>query len=340
VAERAVVTTLTTVEGKSLTEVTLRIRNHAQPFVKVELPPGAQLLSTEVEGERVKPVKGDDGSRVPLLRPGLDSSRAYTVSFVYHNAGSRFAKGGAYEMGLPKLDIPINLLTWEVSLPDRLEVKQFGGNATAAENLPAATQDLITANLDGSDDIVANVAVQNEVDLSDLQPGQVGGIVTDPNGAVVVNANVTVVNKQTGATLSTRSDAEGRWLISNALPGPTTVRVESSGFKIMHHETNLVATQPGLIGTQLEIGAVSEAVNVTAANNLTLDGIKKLEAQARQGRAMQLQQPSANVGRLQTRVAGILPVRIDVPKSGRSYRFVRTLVLDEETKISFNYKSR
>src|SRR6185503_756748 len=54
VAERATVTTLANVEGKSLTEVTLRVRNHAQPFIKVELPPGASLLSTEVEGERVK----------------------------------------------------------------------------------------------------------------------------------------------------------------------------------------------------------------------------------------------------------------------------------------------
>src|ERR1043165_8208873 len=43
VAERATVTTLTNVEGRSLTEVTLRIRNHSQPFVKVELPAGAQL---------------------------------------------------------------------------------------------------------------------------------------------------------------------------------------------------------------------------------------------------------------------------------------------------------
>src|SRR5215207_1771886 len=83
VAERATVTTLTNVEGRSLTEVTLRVRNHAQPFMKVELPPGAQLLSAEVEGERVKPVEGTDGSRIPLLRPGLNSSKAYTVSFVY-----------------------------------------------------------------------------------------------------------------------------------------------------------------------------------------------------------------------------------------------------------------
>src|SRR5262249_59688034 len=52
VAERATITTLTNIEGKTLTEVTLRVRNHSQPFVKVELPTGAQLLSAEVAGER------------------------------------------------------------------------------------------------------------------------------------------------------------------------------------------------------------------------------------------------------------------------------------------------
>jgi hypothetical protein len=81
---------------------------------------------------------------------------------------------------------------------------------------------------------------------------------------------------------------------------------------------------------------------VTGASNnfMTLDGVRKLEEQARQNRALQLQTPSANVMNLQKRVAGILPVRIDVPKSGRSYRFVRTLVMDEETRISFNYKAK
>ena len=343
VAERATVTTLTTVEGKSLTEVTLRVRNHAQPFVKIELPPGAQLLSTEVEGQRVKPVLGADGSRVPLLRAGLDSSRAYTVSFVYLNIGTRFTKNGKYDMGLPKLDIPINLLTWEVSLPDRLEVKQFAGNATAAEYLPAATQDMLATNFENFDDTAANFTAQNEIELSDLQPGQVGGIVTDATGAVVPNAMVTVVNNQTGASLSTRSDSEGRWVIANASPGPTRVTVDAPGFKKMQHEMNLAAVQPGLIGTTLEPGQISEVVTVTAGgavNNISIDGVRRMEEQARQNRAAQLQTPSANVTNLQRRVAGILPVRIDVPKSGRSYRFVRTLVMDEETRISFNYKAK
>jgi len=36
----------------------------------------------------------------------------------------------------------------------------------------------------------------------------------------------------------------------------------------------------------------------------------------------------------------VLPVRVDVPRAGTSYRFARALVLDEETKVTFNYKSK
>ena len=338
VAERAVVTTLANVEGRALTEVTLRVRNHAQPFMKVELPAGAQMLSTEVEGQSVKPMKDGDGSRVPLLRAGLDSSRAYTVSFVYLNTGSAFAKTGSYDIALPRVDIPINVLTWELSLPDRLEVKQFSGNAFAAELLPGAAQEVLAALDDVSEDALAHV--QYEVDLGNIQPGQIGGIVVDPMGAVIPNASVTVVNKQTGTSLSTKSDSEGRWLIPNAPPGPTRVQVESQGFKTTQFEMNLVALQPGVVSIPLEVGTVSESVTVQSgrSNTFLVDGVDKLEEQARKNRALQMSTASQNVTNLQRRVAGILPVRIEVPRSGRSYRFVRPLVLDEETKIAFQYK--
>lgn len=39
-------------------------------------------------------------------------------------------------------------------------------------------------------------------------------------------------------------------------------------------------------------------------------------------------------------VAGVLPVRVDVPRAGSSYRFARALVLDEETKLTFGYKTK
>jgi hypothetical protein len=340
VAERATITTLTNIEGKSLTEVTLRVRNHAQPFVKVDLPAGAQLLSAEVEGERVKPVVGPDGSRVPLLRVGLNSSGAYTVSFVYLSSGGKFAKNGGYEMTLPKLDIPVNVLTWEVSLPDRLEVRQFGGNALAAELFPAAAQTAIVDGLDYSDEKDANAWIQIGAGIDNLTAGQVGGIVVDPNGAVVVNATVTVVNKQTGASQTTQSDGEGHWIVSGVQPGPVTVTVASPGFSNFQQEFAIDASRPARLGTTLQPGSVSETVQVTADALINGREVQKLEEQVRTRQLAQLNAPSANVFSLQRRVAGILPVHVDVPRSGKSYRFVRPLVLEEETKITFQYKSK
>ncbi len=336
IAERATVTTLTNVEGRALTEVTLRVRNHAQPFMKVELPAGAQLLSAEVEGERVKPVLGQDGSRVPLLRVGLDSSKAYTVSFVYLSSGLRFSKNGTYDMALPRLDVPVNLLTWEVSLPERLEVKQFGGNALAAELLPPEMANNVL--IDGDD--AGNYASNNLplTNLTALDPGQIGGIIVDPMGAVVPGAEVTVTNTQTGAKLITRSDAEGRWVISGMQPGAVKVDISSPGFKFAQYDLQLQASVPSRIGTTLEVGAAAETVTITDNSSLTNES--RVQRAVTQRQVAQLNMPSQNVFNLQRKVAGVLPVRIDVPRSGKSYRFVRPLVLDEETRITFQYKSK
>jgi hypothetical protein len=338
VAERGTITTLANVEGNTLTEVMLRVRNHAQTFVRVELPAGAVMVSAEVEGQTVKPVIGPDGNRVPLTRPGLDASRPYSVSFVFSTAGARFAKSGTYEMAIPKLDIPISFMTWEVSLPDRVEVKRFDGNAMAAELFPQSV------SFDGVDDSVyVEQPAGPGVDLDDLGPGEVGGIVVDPNGAIVPNAQVTVENMQTGTKLSTQTSNEGRWLISGAQSGPVQVTVAAPGFKDKVHYLALSGSRSGQIGTTLEVGAVTESVTVTAGdnknNNNTNTNFRAIQ-ELRLNPGVQINAPSQNVANLQRRVAGILPVKVDVPASGKAYRFVRPLVIDEETRISFQYKSK
>lgn len=340
IAERATITTLLNVEGKSLTEVTLRVRNHAQPFVKVDLPQGASLLSAEVEGEKVIPVQGADGSRVPLLRAGFRPSGAYTVSFVYLSSGSPFAKSGAYEMALPKLDVPVNLLMWEVFLPDRVEVKQFAGNALSASLLPTKTQDMLVGGANESDDMDENSLAQKGIELGSLEAGQVGGIVADPSGAVVAGAVVTVVNTQTGATQTTRSDSEGRWVVSGVPSGPVSVKVDSQGFSSFQQELNFEPSRPARLGVTLNAGGTRETVSVPGDRKDMERASRRIEDQARKSQAAQLNAPSQNVFSLQRRVAGILPVRVDVPRAGKSYRFVRPLVLEEETRITFQYKSR
>src|SRR6185436_20514310 len=109
--------------------------NRAQSFVKVQLPPGAAVLSAEVAGEPVKPAEGKDGTRVPLLRPGFRSDGPYVVSFVYLHPGTPFLKKGERQMTLPRMDVPVNLVEWELFVPDRYRADRFDGNAITAETV-------------------------------------------------------------------------------------------------------------------------------------------------------------------------------------------------------------
>ncbi len=353
VAETAQVTTLVTSEGKSLTEVKLTVKNQAQPFLKVALPAGATILSADVGGERVKPVQGPDGNRVPLLRPGFRPSDSYTVSFVFMHSGAPFAKKGGADLSLPSMDIPISLLSWEIFLPEQYKVKDFGGDVIAANRVPQPfrEEEGMLGLRDREDDKLNNLKLE-------AFPGQMGGYVTDPTGAAVPNARVTITSTSNGATRTATTDASGRWLIGGLGSGNYKAKTEAQGFQSSVLNLNYDANRPSMYGFQLNLGTVSETVEVTASapqverslsesRTITRSSINNLPVGGRNygdlvGLAPGSNQnvASANVINLQRRVAGVLPVAIDVPHAGTSFSFVRPLVLDEETKVTFSYKTR
>ena len=94
---------------------------------------------------------------------------------------------------------------------------------------------------------------------------------------------------------------------------------------------------------RLSVGEASTTVEVTAEAPM-IEGLNPRGDSGREKKKKQAEQqasgPSSNVMNLQRRVAGVLPVRVDVPRAGTSYSFVRPLVLDEETKVTFNYKNK
>ena len=337
VAESAQVTTLVTSEGKSLTEVKLTVKNQAQPFLKVALPAGASILSADVGGERVKPVQGPDGSRVPLLRPGFRPNVSYTVSFVFMHSGAPFAKKGGADLSLPSMDIPISLLNWEVFLPEQYKVKDFGGDVIAANRVPPAFQaDAATYSYNSPDNEEPILA--GKVSIGAILPGQLGGVLADPSGAVIANARVTVTQTDVGYSRSTNTDQQGRWVVSNVPSGRVRIQAESQGFKTTVRDAIYDSARPSTYSFALGIGSTSEVVEVTSEAPALNGRYSELQIQTKN--APQQQAASANVVNLQRRVAGVLPVAIDVPRAGTSFSFVRPLVLDEETKVTFSYKSR
>jgi hypothetical protein len=340
VAESAEVTTLVTSDGKSLTEVKLIVKNQAQPFLKVALPAGANILSADVGGERVKPVLGLDGNRVPLLRTGFHPTGSYVVSFVFMHSGAPFARKGGAELALPNMDIPISLLSWEVFLPERYKVKDFGGDVVAANLVPAAfREEEYSFNNAGSGGVPSNVRMES-------LPGQMSGYVVDASGAVVPYARV-IITSETGVSRSATTDAQGRWMVAAMPSGNFKATVEMPGFKTSVFNLNYDSNQPSMYNFPLNVASTAETIEVTAqasqaGNQInvfhgSLGGrnfVAKLPTGAVQNSA------SESVINLQKRVAGVLPVPVEVPRAGTSFTFVRPLVLDEETKVTFSYKTR
>jgi hypothetical protein len=366
VAERAIVTTLVTSEGKSLTEIKLTVKNQAQPFLKVDLPAGVNILTAEVAGEKVKPVQGADGSRVPLLRTGFRPAGAYTVSFVFLHSGSPFAKKGDAGLSLPKMDIPISILEWEVFLPEQYKVKDFGGDALATTFWPSRLE--LYAKLQnfgpgegggvGGGTFRAGSGVAglpangrtftNRIELSPgiaLAPNQLGGVVIDPSGAFISAAIVEAQNITTHATWSASTSSDGRWLLPNVPSGTYQITAYAPGFQTMRSTISYDASNPHAYQIGLNVGTVSSAVMVeaeasTVETSTAQIGGRKEKKNKNAPTPAPPPPASANVYNLQQRVAGVLPVAVDIPRAGASYRFLRPLVLNEETKLSFAYKSK
>jgi hypothetical protein len=335
VADRAVATTLLTVDGRTLTEVALTLRNRAQPFLRVELPAGASMISAEVAGETAKIAQAADGVRVPLLRPGFRPSGPYAVSFVYVHSGQPFAKKGRAGLALPKMDVPIGLVEWEMFVPDRYRVRHFDGDALLQP--PVSPSGRAVVGVEGA--VKAGGAMSGSASGIGAgagggagggefrpAPGQLVGVVTDEGGAALPGATITLIADGKPASQAT-ANASGWFMLPATGRGRVTVVADLAGFKRVERRISFDPARPRRLDFRLAVGELSETVTVAADN----EGGRDESAQAA---------PSQNVFNLQQRVAGVLPVRIDVPRAGAAYRFVRPLVLDETTSVSFDYRTR
>src|SRR5215470_14663519 len=66
--------------------------------------------------------------------------------------------------------------------------------------------------------------------LSQEAGGTIVGTVTDPSGAAVANASVTIKNVATGVERSAETNADGLYTAPQLIPGSYEITVTSSGF--------------------------------------------------------------------------------------------------------------
>ncbi len=99
-----------------------------------------------------------------------------------------------------------------------------------------------------------------------VDEGSVTGTVQDPSGAVVPNANVTLINTDQGIRLETHTTNAGDYVFSPVRIGHYTVTVTAPGFATTTQENLTVAVGQELqANIALRTGAATETVTVTEA---------------------------------------------------------------------------
>jgi len=167
--------------------------------------------------------------------------------------GVPFARKGELQMTLPKMDIPVGLVEWELFVPDAYTITGSDGNvmSRALAPIPGVTGVGLAGRFDSRLGSVAG----------GVSGGVVGGVATGVAGGV----------------------AEA------PTPPPPPAAAPAAARLAMEANTPQV---------------------------------------------------SQNVLDLQRRAAGVLPIKIDVPRVGTSHQFVKPLLVDDVASVKLQYKAR
>lgn len=113
--------------------------------------------------------------------------------------------------------------------------------------------------------LVVGIALSTPIRAQEVTAG-INGVVTDPSGAAVGGAKVTVKDLDRGTTFSAITDGGGFYNLPRLPVGRYEVRVENAGFQTaVKPEVILQLNQNAKIDFSLQIGNVSQTVEVTTA---------------------------------------------------------------------------
>ena len=90
------------------------------------------------------------------------------------------------------------------------------------------------------------------------------GTITDPSGAVIPNAAVTVTNTGTGRAVTIQTSGSGEYTVTALSAGKYHIEVKASGFKTSTADFTLEVSQVQEISLKLETGATATTVDVTS----------------------------------------------------------------------------
>src|SRR5687768_11155638 len=90
--------------------------------------------------------------------------------------------------------------------------------------------------------------------------GGVSGTISDPQGASISGASVTVTNLAQNVTTTAKTNDSGFYEVTHLIPGTYQVKIEQQGYKTAVQEVIVKADVVANTDVRLEVGALAETV--------------------------------------------------------------------------------
>ncbi len=98
------------------------------------------------------------------------------------------------------------------------------------------------------------------------QEATIVGTVTDPSGAAVPNATISVTNIETGQVRNLTSSSDGQYVVPDLHIGRYNVRAQGAGFKVVEQKNIVLnVNDRARVDFKLQVGSTTEQITVEAA---------------------------------------------------------------------------
>jgi hypothetical protein len=129
--------------------------------------------------------------------------------------------------------------------------------------------------LDRTSQLIASLFVASLVFLPSMTmgqgrtEGQLSGKISDPSGAVVAGASLTLSQASTGISLSTTANSSGEYVFPTVLPGTYKLTVDAKGFnQASYSDVHVYTGRTTDLNVDLKVGSAAQVVDVSAAGEV------------------------------------------------------------------------
>src|SRR5713101_601524 len=140
------------------------------------------------------------------------------------------------------------------------------------------------------------------------------GTITDPTGAAIAGAKISIANKATGVNRDVTTDSAGFYSAPNLLPGLYDVTASASGFSTAKQaDVTLTVGAQQTLNLPLRIGEASQTVEVTGAASLVQLGSSTISSEVDSKQILEIPLNGRDWASLATLSPGVNAVNVQMP---------------------------